>query len=70
MIATTLMLTFWLVVLGVVAFWITQFNQLMAIPDERFPGKHDKLIWAVVLITLNVLGAVTFWFFHTDKRKL
>jgi uncharacterized membrane protein YsdA (DUF1294 family) len=68
MASTLLILVFWLVVLGVVAFWIAQFNQLMALPDERFPGRHDTVVWAVVLIVLPVLGALTLWFYHSDKN--
>jgi hypothetical protein len=62
-------LAFLLVMMGLIAFWIKQFNDLMSIPDERFPGRHDKVIWAVVLIVMNVVGALTFWFFKNGKSK-
>lgn len=64
-----LLLIFWLVVMGVVVFWITQFNHLMSLPDASFPGRYDKLIWAGLLIALNILGALTFWLFKTSKPK-
>ncbi len=30
--------------------------------DTVFPGRYDKLIWALALISLNVMGAILFWF--------
>ncbi len=62
-------IAFLLVMLGVVAFWIKQFNDLMSIPDDRFPGQHDKIIWAATLVAFNLLGALAFWFFKTSRSK-
>ena len=42
-------------------FWVVEFLSLMGQPDEAFPGRYDKAIWAAVLLTLNVVGALLYW---------
>ncbi len=41
--------------------WIREFVFLMKLRDTDFPGAHDKLIWAMLLIVLAPVGV---WLFH------
>jgi hypothetical protein len=44
--------------------WQKEFVFLMGLRDEQFPGRHDKLIWAVLLMTLAPIGI---WFFRAYR---
>lgn len=49
------------VVLGLAArAWRRELVLLMALPDESFPGRHDKLAWLVLLVALPPLGVAGF----------
>jgi hypothetical protein len=51
------------VVLAVVLFaraWLREFGFLMGVDDSAFPGRNDKLIWAMLLIVLPPLGVYLF----------
>jgi len=55
----------WIVFLfGSLAFWIWMLVDCLK--KKRF---EDKLIWVLVLIFLNVMGAVLYWFLVKGKRK-
>jgi hypothetical protein len=41
--------------------WVRDFAYLMSQPDHAFPGRYDKLIWALLLIVLPPVGVVAFW---------
>jgi hypothetical protein len=45
--------------------WLREFTYLMKLRDDVFPGHNDKLIWAIVLIVLQPLGA---WLFQTYRE--
>jgi hypothetical protein len=49
-----------LFVLVLFVFWIIQFAQLMAMRDDEFPGRYDKILWFVAFLTLNVIAASIF----------
>jgi hypothetical protein len=52
-----------LVVVGLALFtraWAREFIFLMTLEDSEFPGRFDKLIWGMVLITLPPIGVWTF----------
>jgi len=52
------------VVAAVVLFgkaWVREFTYLMRLDDEAFPGRNDKLIWAVLLMVVPPVGV---WLFH------
>ncbi|MEX0653155.1 MAG: hypothetical protein WD534_07835 [Phycisphaeraceae bacterium] len=51
-------------------FWLVHFVDLMASPPQRFPGPHDKPIWAAVFILLVPLAPFAFWLWKqaTDRR--
>ena len=49
-----------LFVLVLLVFWIIQFAQLMAMRDEDFPGRFDKVLWFIAFLTLNVVAASIF----------
>lgn len=40
--------------------WIGEFLYLMSLRDEDFPGRHDKLIWAVALLLFAPVGIWAF----------
>ncbi len=44
--------------------WRKEFVFLMGLKDEDLPGRHDKLIWAVVLLGLAPIGV---WFFRSYR---
>ena len=41
--------------------WVREFTFLMRLDDEAFPGRNDKLIWAVLLMVLPPVGV---WLFQ------
>jgi hypothetical protein len=44
--------------------WHREFVLLMGLRDDEFPGRHDKLIWAVVLLAFAPIGI---WFFRSYR---
>jgi len=40
--------------------WLHEFSFLMGVDDSAFPGRNDKLIWALVLIVLPPVGLYLF----------
>jgi hypothetical protein len=44
--------------------WQKEFVFLMELRDEQFPGRHDKLIWVVLLLALAPIGV---WFFRAYR---
>jgi hypothetical protein len=40
--------------------WLREFAFLMGVDDSAFPGHHDKLIWALLLIVLPPVGVYLF----------
>jgi hypothetical protein len=54
--------------LGVLAWfvrsWCNEFVFLMSRRDEEFPGRNDKLIWAIVLL---VFAPVSVWLFRSFR---
>lgn len=59
---------FFLLVLGIVAAfawsWFREFTGLMAMGDECFPGRHDKLIWVGLMVFLPPVGLAAFRMFR------
>jgi len=43
------------------AIWLHAFALLMRQPDDAFPGRYDKPIWALLLIILPPVGVLAFW---------
>jgi uncharacterized membrane protein YhaH (DUF805 family) len=54
--------------LGILAWfvrsWCNEFVFLMGLRDEDFPGRNDKLIWAVVLLAF---APISVWLFRTFR---
>jgi hypothetical protein len=40
--------------------WLREFSFLMGVDDSAFPGRNDKLIWALLLIVLPPVGVYLF----------
>lgn len=52
-----------LVVAAVLA-WVHEFVWLMRLDDSAFPGRHDKLVWSLLMIALPPIGLLAFWAFR------
>jgi hypothetical protein len=44
--------------------WRREFAYLMTLDDQAFPGRNDKLIWAMLLIVLPPIGL---WLFRSHR---
>ena len=58
-----------LVVISAV-FWVIMIVDALTREDRRFPGKNkgsERLIWVIVLIFLNIVGAVMYYFLVKTK---
>ena len=54
-----------LIVLGLfLKVWRDEFVFLMGRNDDDFPGRHDKLVWVVVLLVFAPAGT---WFFRSYR---
>jgi len=63
MIPIPLELLFALLCLFLLVFWCKQFFDLMRKPNDAFAAPADKVIWTVILLVLNVFGALLYWLF-------
>jgi hypothetical protein len=53
-----------LVLVWFVRNWCNEFVFLMGLRDEDLPGRHDKLIWVVVLLAL---APISVWLFRSFR---
>jgi len=44
--------------------WIREIVHLMGLSDDAFPGRHDKLMWFVLLVGLPPIGVPAFAIFR------
>jgi hypothetical protein len=44
--------------------WLREFRCLMSMADDCFPGRNDKLVWAILMIFLPPVGVIAFWSFR------
>lgn len=53
---------FIIIVVGFLAFWfwLACIRDLMDRRDDEFPGKNDKVAWAIILVFTTLLGAVLY----------
>ncbi|HLL97409.1 MAG TPA: PLD nuclease N-terminal domain-containing protein [Spirosoma sp.] len=59
-------LIFLLFVLGV--FLLLPLMALVDVIRSDFKGANDKLIWVVVILFLNIIGAVLYFFIGRNQR--
>ncbi len=54
----------WGIIAIAILFWIFMLCDCLQRNTEAFPhkGKHEKLIWSIVLIFLNFIGAIMYYF--------
>nr|WP_276575046.1 PLDc N-terminal domain-containing protein [Methanococcoides seepicolus] len=54
----------WGIIAIAILFWIFMLCDCLQRNTEDFPrtGEHEKLIWSVALIFLNLIGAVMYYF--------
>ncbi len=48
--------------------WFEEILWLMRQSDDVFPGRHDKLIWAAMLVLLPPLGVIALWAFRRSLK--
>ena len=48
------------IILVSVVFWILQFWSVLLMRDEDFPGKNDKIMWALIVFFGSAVGAILF----------
>jgi hypothetical protein len=46
--------------------WLQEFRFLMPLSDDVFPGRNDKLIWALLLVVLPPVGV---WLFRSYRQE-
>lgn len=61
-------ISFWFLCLGFLIWfvrsWQREFMFLMGLKDADFPGRHDKMIWAIMLSAFAPIGV---WFFRAYR---
>ena len=45
----------------IAVFWLGQLLDVLHRSDDEFPGRNDKLIWTIVVLFGNVVGAIIYW---------
>jgi hypothetical protein len=60
----SVVLLFLLLLIWFVRNWQREFVFLMGLRDSDLPGRHDKLIWATVLMAFAPIGV---WFFRSYR---
>ncbi len=62
---------FFMIILGipVALFWCYELIDLMTMEDEHFPGKSDKLIWAIGFALVPILAPFAFWYWRKKRAK-
>jgi hypothetical protein len=60
---SALLLSF-LVLAWFVRAWCHEFAFVMGLRDDDFPGRNDKLIWAIVLV---MFAPISVWFFRSFR---
>jgi hypothetical protein len=51
---------FLLIILGVPILAVTQILDLVRRPDSDFSGRHDKLIWALAIVGIPIIGPLAY----------
>jgi len=44
--------------------WFRRFIALMLLPDNCFPGRHDKLVWGIAFVFLFFIAPITFYYWQ------
>ncbi len=46
-----------------IVFWLWMLVDCLKMPDNKFPakGKNDKVIWAITILWLSLIGAILYW---------
>jgi hypothetical protein len=56
-----LVILFVIIIIAGEIFWLIQILNLMSRSDGSFPGRYDKPIWAAILLTCNIIGAIAYF---------
>jgi hypothetical protein len=51
-----------MVIIAIAIIWCYQFIELMLLSETDFPGKHDKILWALAFLALPPLTPFAFRF--------
>jgi uncharacterized BrkB/YihY/UPF0761 family membrane protein len=60
-----------LVILAIV-FWLMMLVDSLTRDDNKFPNKgknNERLIWVIVMVFLNFIGAILYYFLVRSKKK-
>ena len=64
------MLVVWVILALVAAvFWFLTLCSVLSASDEEFPGRNDKLMWAIIVFFGSVLGAILFFFWKWEYQR-
>jgi hypothetical protein len=55
------------VLLPLIIFWLFQFVGLMSLPDNRFPGRFDKVLWVSVFVLIAPLAPMAFYVWNGQR---
>ena len=62
-----------LIILAALLFWLAMVWTVVNLAEDDFPGRNDKLMWAIIVFFGSVVGAAIFasWVrkIASDKRK-
>ncbi|MBI2578120.1 MAG: PLDc N-terminal domain-containing protein [Candidatus Aenigmarchaeota archaeon] len=64
------MAVFMILIVLAVVFWLWMLVDCLTRKDRNFPNKggNERLIWVLVLLFLNVIGAILYYFLVKAKK--
>ena len=51
------------------AFWLLTLWSVVSTSDDDFPGRNDKLMWAIIVFFGFVLGAILFIVWKSEYQR-
>jgi len=60
--------SFWIVLLGLLVFWVVMLIDLLKRPESAFNDSNDRLVWILILVLGGGLGALVYFF--VKKKEL
>lgn len=66
------MFVFMILLVIALVFWLMMLVDSLTRDDKKFPNKgrnNERLIWVIVLVFLNFIGALLYYFLVKSKKK-
>ena len=65
------MAVFVILVVAAAVFWLYMLIDCLKRPDKKFPNKggNERLIWVLVIVFLNIIGALLYYFLVKAAKK-